>query len=78
MDMLPTSVISVVELSLQALIVISAVVIFAFNYFQVKEARKMERKLNMFLPGSVGLAMSLQTTASIAFLVLAAAFLLFV
>lgn len=75
MDILPTSVISTIEFSLEIFIVIAASIILAFNYFHGKEARKMERKLNISLPGSVSLALNFQMILSFVFFATALVFL---
>lgn len=75
MDTLLANVISIIKFSLETFIVITASIILVFNYFQAKEARKMERKLNISLPGSVSLALNVQMILSLLFLIAALIFL---
>jgi hypothetical protein len=67
-----------IETSFKILVLIVGSVVVAINYFHTKEAKKMERKLNIALPGSVHLAMSLQMFFSISFIILATLFFLVV
>ena len=76
MDLLPTETLKVIVLSFKTLFLIMGVILVLINYFHSKEAKKMERKLSVGLPGSVTLAMSLQLLFSVAFL-FAATILLF-
>lgn len=77
MDILPTNIVPMITTSFKAIILIGACAIVAVNYFHTKEARKMERKLSINLPGSVSLAMSLQMLLSVAFLFVATTLLFF-
>lgn len=77
MDILPTNIIPVIENSFKILVVVVGGVVVAINYFHTKEAKKMERKLNIALPGSVHLALSLQMLFSISFIFIATFFFLF-
>ena len=76
MDILPTEVLTVVTTAFKVLFVIVAGVVVLVSYFQAKEARKMEQKLRIALPGSVGLSMSVQLMLSLSYLILATLFLL--
>lgn len=69
MDIVPTNIVPMIVTSFKIVILIGALAIVAINYFHTKEAKKMERKLNIAFPGSVNLAMSLQMLLSLAFLI---------
>lgn len=60
MDILPADALNVVSSAFKILFFITAGIIVLISYFQAKEARKMESKLKISLPGSVNLAISLQ------------------
>lgn len=68
MDIVPANILPMIVTSFKIVIVLGAGAIVAINYFQNKEAKKMERKLSISLPGSVTFAMSLQMLISVAFL----------
>lgn len=75
MDILPTNSLSVITIAFRVLFVISGIIIVVVNYLHVKEAKKMEDKLSISLPGSIQLAMSMQLILSIIFLFATTAFL---
>lgn len=74
MDILPEDILKIVALSFKILLVLGASAIAIVSYFQAKEARKMERKLQIAIPGSVSIAMSMHFVVSLIFLA-ASAFL---
>ncbi len=76
MDILPTNSINIITIAFKVLFVIAGCMIVAVNYLHTKEARKMESKLSIALPGSVHLAMSMQLLLSILFLFVTTIFLL--
>jgi uncharacterized membrane protein YidH (DUF202 family) len=75
MDIIPTDALKIAETGIKIFFVLAAGVIITLNYFHTKEAKKMERKLDVALPGSIHLAMSVQFLLTIIFLFLATAFL---
>lgn len=77
MDILPTNILFVLTLSFKILFVIVGIIIVLVNYLHASEARKMERRLSVHIPGSVHLAMSLQLYLSAFFVLLASITLLF-
>lgn len=68
MDILPINIANTVLFILKLLLILTAAIIAAISYFHNKEARKMEGKLRVALPGSVQLVMSMQLIFSIVFL----------
>lgn len=71
MDILPTNILSPIVISVKILIITIGCAIAILNYFHQKEAKKMEKKLRIGLPGSVSLAMTAQTGLSVIFLFIA-------
>lgn len=68
MDILPINVTMIFIPILKFIVVIAAVGVVLINYFHSKEAMKMEKKLEVLLPGSIHLAISIQLFLSILFL----------
>lgn len=77
MDILQPSTLNAVTLAFKVLFFIAGSLILLINYFQSKEAAKMERKLNIALPGSMQFAISFQLLASIIFVFASIFILLF-
>lgn len=75
MDILPTSLTIVIIATFKILFIIIALIIVVVNYLHTNEAKKMERRLSVSLPGSVHLAMSFQLVLSIMFLICSVAIL---
>lgn len=73
---MPTNATQMITIAFKVLFVIAGGMIVVVNYLHTKEARKMERKLSVSLPGSVHLAMSLQLLLSVLFLFVMTLFLL--
>ena len=71
MDMLPANIISMFIFSLKTIILLTSAIVVAINYFHSREARKMESKLNVVIPGSIQLVLSFQLIISIIFLFVA-------
>lgn len=76
MDILPTEVLTTVAMAFKVFFIIIAGIIVLIGYFQAKEAHKMESKLRIVLPGSVGLAISVHLILSVIFLFIGAVFIL--
>lgn len=77
MDILPADVLDIIETAFKVLFLTIGGMVILISFFQTKEARKMEKKLRIALPGSVGLAISVQLVLSAVFLFIVMAFLLF-
>lgn len=77
MDIIPTSALSTIVTSFKILFIVIGVIVVAINYFQEKEARKMERKLSIELPQSIHIVLSTQIVISFIFLGLTLVLLIF-
>ena len=75
MDILPTNILNLMVSMIKVFFVLAGLIIVGLNYFHTKEARKMEKKLDVPLPISVNLGMSFQFILSIIFLFLTTIFL---
>lgn len=75
MDILSTETIKLITSGIKTIFIFAGVVLIGINYFHAKESKKMERKLDIVLPGSVNMMMSVQLLLSIAFLILSTVFL---
>lgn len=74
---IPTETLASITAVFKVLFFAGAGIMMLISYFHIKEARKMENKLKVVLPGSVSLAMSIQLILSIVLLFLSTAVLLF-
>lgn len=68
MDISLANFITMFLLILKIGILLAASILAGISYFHSKEAKKMEGKLQVAMPGSVQLAMSIQLIFSVAFL----------
>lgn len=68
MDILPDDVLKMVIVSFKILLAFVASLVTLVSYFQAKEARKMEHKLQIAIPGSISIAMSMHFAVSLVFL----------
>ena len=67
MDFLPAETIKLIATLSKVAFIIIGCGIVTVNYFHMKEARKMEKRLSVELPRSVSLAISVQLGMSIIF-----------
>lgn len=68
MDILSTETIRMISTFLKFFFVIFGAFLVILKFFYTKETRKMERKLRIYLPGSVQMAMSVELSLEILFL----------
>ncbi|MDO8269425.1 MAG: hypothetical protein Q7T54_02005 [Candidatus Levybacteria bacterium] len=68
MELLSTETLNIIATFFKVFYLFAAGLMVVVSYFQMKEAQKMENKLQIALPGSVDFAMSAQLIFSILFL----------
>lgn len=76
MDIFPAELIRIATFLFKSLFLLIGVFVFAVNYFQAREASKIESKLSVSLPGSVHAAMSFQLLLSLLFVIAMSLFLI--
>lgn len=68
MDILSTETIGVIVSFFKVTFIFFGAILVIVKFFYTKETRKMEKKLQIYLPGSVQLAMAVELSLAILFL----------
>lgn len=67
MDIFPTELVHTFSILIKIVFLVIGTLLVAVNYFQTHEALKVEKRLNIALPGSVHFVMGFQLLLSIIF-----------
>jgi len=70
MELLSTETIRTIVAAVKIVFVFVGIVIITTHFFYAKETQKMERKLQIYLPGSVQTAITIELALSFSFLLL--------
>lgn len=76
MEILSTETIRTITTVVKVAFVLVGMLIITIHFFYAKETEKMEKKLQIFLPGSVQAAITIELTLAFVFLALSVAILI--